>query len=373
MKNKRIIITVTSDLCTDQRVQKVALSLQNIGFDVLLIGRKRRRSRSFTASFPFQRMKLVFEKGFFFYAEYNIRLFFRLLRLKADIQIACDTDTLIPNYLVSKIVKRKLLFDAHEIFPEVPELYNRKNVKRCWLLIEQLIFPRLQYAMTVCDSIARYYKEKYGINMKVIRNIAYLNNDLVKPLILAKDKKILLYQGALNEGRGLEWLIDCMHLLDDCVLIVIGGGPLRWDLKRRVSKQKIKDKVEFIGRILPEELVRYTKAADIGLCLLENKGLSYYYSLPNRVFDYMQAGIPILASNFPEIATIVKEHNTGVLIDHYEPEYLASVITTMLKNGKEEYSKNLKEISKLLCWEKEQEKLFELVADMVEHKYKHKK
>lgn len=372
--DKRIIISVTSDLCTDQRVQKLALSLQNIGFNVLLVGRKIKRSRSFDAPYPFKRKKLLFEKGFFFYAEYNIRLFVFFLYHKADILFSCDTDTLPANYLASKLLRRKLVFDAHEIFPEVPELVDRKFVKRCWTIIENLIFPKLKYTMTVCDSLANYYQEKYGIRMRVIRNMAYLNNTNIKPLILSKDKKIILYQGALNKGRGLEWMIDCMPLLNNCELVIIGSGLLRGSLKKRVSKLGIKDKVQFIGKVLPEELVRYTKAADIGLCLLENKGLSYYYSLPNRVFDYIQAGIPILASDFPEIRNIVVTYNTGIVIDQYNRKYLAETITKMLKTGKEAYQENLHEISKELCWEKEQEKLFELFAEIIEHKSrKHKK
>lgn len=366
----RVIISVTSDLSTDQRVQKVAFSLQSRGFDVLLYGRKLKSSRSFHPSYRYRRMKLLFNKGFLFYAEYNIRLFILLFHHKADIHYACDTDTLLANYLASKISGRKLIFDAHEIFPEVPELVKRKFVKKCWTIIEYLIIPRLTYTITVCDSIAKYYHEKYGINMRVIRNMAYLDNTAIKPLVLAQDKKVILYQGALNVGRGLEWVIKCMPYLDNCVLIIIGSGKLKYRLRAGVSKLRIKDKVQFMGKILPDELPKYTKGADIGLCLLEERGLSYYYSLPNRVFDYIQAGLPILATDFPEISKIISTYNTGVVINHYEPKYLAQVITEMLEKGKEVYQKNFNEIKKELCWEKEQEKLFDLLAEIWEEKSK---
>ncbi len=362
--NKRIIISVTTDLSIDQRVQKLALSMQNIGFDVLLLGRKTKRSRSFNASFPFKRMRLFFETGFLFYAEYNIRLLLFLLSHKTDILFSCDTDTLAANYIASKLTNRKLVFDAHEIFPEVPELVEKPFVKKCWETIENIILPRVSYSMTVCESIANYYNEKYAINMQVVRNIAYLNNENIKPLILS-EKKVILYQGTLNDGRGLEWVIDSMPLLDNCELIIIGSGLTRKALKRRVSKLEVKDKVQFIGKVLPEELTLYTKAADIGLCLLENKGLSYYYSLPNRVFDYIQAGIPILASDYPEIRNIVVKHNTGVVINKYDPQYIADTIKKMLSTGKESYQENLKTLSKELCWEKEQEKLFNLLSKVV--------
>jgi len=365
---KRIIISTSSDLCIDQRVQKVTLSLQNLGFEVLLVGFKRNRSRSFRATFPYKRKKLLFEKGFLFHAEMNIRLFIFLLFTRADILLSNNTDTLLPNYLASRLRHKKLILDVHEILPEMPEVVYRIFVKKWWTIIENLIFPRLKHSITVSDSIANYYNNKYGIKMMVIRNMAYLNNTDIKPLVLAKDKKIILYQGALKVGKGLEWVINSMPLLDDCVLVIIGSGMLRGRLKRRISKLRIKDKVQFVGKILPEELIRYTKAADIGLCLLEQRGISYYYSLPNRVFDYIQAGIPILATNFPEISNIVKTYSTGVLIDHYEPAYLAEVITKMLETGKEAYQGNLSEVCKELCWENEQEKLLILLSEIIEKK-----
>ncbi len=363
---KRIIITATNDLCTDQRVQKVSLSLHKNGFEVLLIGRKLKNSLPFEAPYSHKRLKLLFSKGFPFYAEINLRLFFSLLFSKTDIFLANDTDTLLPAYWVSKIRHKKLAFDAHELFPEVPEVTDRKYVKKVWKSIENYIFPKLKNSYTVCQSIADYYHRKYGINMAAVRNVPYCKNtDEITPNNDFPGKKILLYQGAVNIGRGLEWVIDCMPLLnEDCILVIIGTGDKLEDLKEQAERLNLQNRVFFLGKMPPENLTAYTKSADIGLCLLENRGLSYYYSLPNRVFDFMQAGVPLLATNFPEIENIVRKYETGVLTDCHDPQSLKKAITKMLNQGKFAYSARLKELGSEFCWEKEEKVLLEVFQNL---------
>ncbi len=355
---KRIVISVSNDISTDQRVLKVAKTCYNNGFNVLILGRIRPNSKTLQLPYPHKRFKLLFESSFLFYAEFNVRLFFQLLFSKYDILLANDTDTLTANFLVSKIKKKKLIFDAHELFPEVPELLHRPFVRKFWEMIENSIFPHLRYSYTVCDSIADYYKKKYNINMKVIRNIPYYEEYLVNKIEL-KYEKTILYQGAINVGRGLEWVIDAMPLIDNAKLLIIGDGDIKNELIKKVELANLSQRVVFIDKVLPEQLKEYTKKASIGLCLLENMGLSYYYALPNRIFDYIQARLPILATSFPEISKIVGHYNTGILIDHYEPEYLANTINQMLENPYPTY--HFKELATEFCWENEQKALLDIL------------
>ncbi|VBB43075.1 Glycosyl transferase group 1 [uncultured Paludibacter sp.] len=354
---KRIIISVSSDLATDQRVQKVAKSCFENGYDVLLLGRKLRNSPSVSFVYSYKRFQLLFNHSFLFYAELNFRLFLFLLFSKSDILISNDTDTLIANYLASVIRKKKLIFDAHELFPEVPELVNRKFVKKFWTKIEDIIFPKLRYSYTVCQSIADYYNSKYRINMEVIRNVPYLQkNDNQKD---NKEIKTIIYQGALNIGRGLEWIIQAIPFINNVQLIIIGEGDISDKLKQQVKSLNLSDRVIFKGKINPENLKSFTASADLGLCLLENKGLSYYYSLPNRIFDYIHAEIPVLATDFPEIRNIVEKNKIGILINHYEPEYLAEAINKILL---EEFdTSHFSDLAKELCWENEEKKLMEII------------
>jgi len=356
---KRIIISVTNDLFSDQRVLKVAHSCYNNGYDVLLIGRKNRNSQLLNLPFKYKRLRLCFNRSFLFYAEFNIRLFFALLFLKGDILLSNDTDSLLANFLASKIRCKKLVFDAHEIFPEVPELAHRPRIKRIWERIENWIFPHLKHCYTVCQSISDYYNQKYNINMGVIRNVPYNSKYNEKKMLDYPGKKVILYQGALNFGRGLEWVIDAMPQVENAVLVIIGDGGIFNDLKERVNNLNLSEKVFFLGRISGSELYKYTPSADLGLCLLKNRGLNYYYSLPNRIFDYLHAGVPVLATDFPEIANIVRNYNTGALINRYNPEYLAGVLNDFF--AKEFDTSHFPETAKKFCWENEEKILLEII------------
>ncbi len=371
---KRILISVTNDLIADQRVGKVSASLQSNGYDVLLIGCIKKGRAPLKRPYQTFRFNLFFKKRFVFYMEYNLRLLFVLLFKRKDILLCNDTDALPANFIASKLCRVPLVFDAHELFPEVPEVVGRPRVKRVWEKIEDIIFPHLKQSYTVCNSIAEHYKQKYGITMGVVRNIPNKEttsatvdknqNKIITLLPSLEGKKLLLYQGAINVGRGVEWLINAMPYLDNCVLCICGGGDLFEEMQALTKEKKLEDRIIFTGRLPFEELNQYTSQADLGFVLLENMGLSYYYSLPNRIFDYMKYGVPVLASNFPEIARIVETHQTGKLISHYEPEYLAKVILEMLKEWEDKsvYQNRLNELSKEFCWENEAQIMLEIVG-----------
>jgi glycosyltransferase involved in cell wall biosynthesis len=356
----KITVSVTNDLVTDQRVHKVCTTLSQNGQDVKLVGRKLRKSGPVSRTYRIVRMRLFFNKSFFFYAEYNIRLFFYLLFDKADLYLSNDTDTLVANYLASRIRRKPLVFDAHEMFPEVPEVVNRKFVQQFWTKIEDRIFPKLKNAYTVCQSIATIYNNKYRINMQVVRNIPFAEQPAAtRPPLDSKGKKILLYQGAVNLGRGIEWVIDAMPYLDDFIFYVVGDGDITEELKEKVNHLNLNDRVVFTGRIPFEELPAYTGCADIGVNLLENRGLNYYYSLPNRIFDYIRKNIPVLASDFPEIRKIVAHYNVGKLVDNTDPLFLANAIRQLAAQGKNDAG--FAAANAELTWESESKILLQVI------------
>ena len=156
---QKIIVSVSSDLSTDQRVQKVCTSLANHGFDVQLLGRKLTNSSTFSSNlYKAKRFTLWFNRGFLFYANLNVALFFKLLFSKFDVLYANDLDTLTANFLVSKITGKPLIYDSHEYFTEVPELVSRPSVQRIWVRIEKTILPKLKNCITVTEQIANVYK-----------------------------------------------------------------------------------------------------------------------------------------------------------------------------------------------------------------------
>lgn len=357
-------------MVTDQRVHKVCTTLSRNGYNIKLVGRKFRTSTSLNREYRTDRMRLLFNKSFLFYAEYNIRLFFYLLTDKTDIFLSNDTDSLPANYLASRLRGKPLIFDAHEMFPEVPEVTNRKWVKLTWTKLEDWIFPKLKYSYTVCKSIADIYNEKYGMDMKVVRNIPFANRTVERKVSLMDTggKKVLIYQGAVNIGRGIEWVIDAMPYLDDFIFYVVGDGDVLNELKDKVRKQNLDDKVMFTGRIPFSELPTYTACADIGINLLENKGLNYYYSLPNRIFDYIRSNIPVLTTDFPEIRRIVATYRVGMLIKDYEPEKLAGYIKSLADQQKDE--EGFLKANEELTWEKESLTLLTIVREAYDQKRK---
>ncbi|MDR2843562.1 MAG: glycosyltransferase [Candidatus Symbiothrix sp.] len=360
----KITVSVTNDLVTDQRVHKVCTTLIQNGYEVKVVGRKLRKSMPLTRAYATHRMRLLFNKSFLFYVEYNLRLFLYLLTDKTDLYLSNDTDSLPANYLAAKIRRKPLVFDAHEMFPEMPEVTNRPFVKAVWRSLENSIFPHLQHSYTVCQSIADIYNKKYGINMQVVRNIPFAQTQAVAPAktIDSQGKKVLLYQGAVNIGRGIEWVIDAMPYLDDFIFYVIGDGDVLEDLKEKVRSMKLENQVVFTGRIPFEQLPAYTACADIGINLLENRGLNYYYALPNRIFDFIRANIPVLTVDFPEIRRIVVHYQIGVLIDRHEPQFLANIFRQMA--GQEKNTTGFATANAELNWENESQVLLNLFADI---------
>ncbi|PQB07897.1 hypothetical protein BST83_12610 [Polaribacter filamentus] len=348
---KRVLVTVTNDLSTDQRVDKVCTTLLNDGYRVLLIGRKLKNSIPISRDYKTKRIQLLFNQGFLFYAEYNFRIFLLLFFSKKDILLSNDLDSLFANYAVSVLQNKKLVYDSHELFPEIPELVHRPFVKKFWSSLEKLLLPKLKNTYTVCKSIADYYNERYATNFKIVRNLPTFKKVEVGKLPFSMDdKKIIIYQGALNIGRGLELMIDAMEYLENHLLIIAGNGDIYTNLKERSKNKLTENKVHFLGKLLPSELQKITPLADIGLSLEEDLGLNYRYALPNKIFDYIQAEIPILVSNLPEMKQIVIKYKVGEIIKLRTPQALAYQIQTMLKN---EYSESILKAKQELTWDHE--------------------
>lgn len=365
---KRVIVSVINDLVTDQRVNKSCLTLRKMGYEVLLVGRKQRKSPPMDdRPYRTKRMKLLFEKGPLFYAEYNIRLFFFLLFHKANLLLSNDLDTSLPNYFISRLKGIKMIYDSHEYFTETPELVGRPHVQKVWKRIEGFVVPRLKEMITVCDSIAELFEQKYQVKCHVVRNIppkaALPPKGDKKALNLPEDKHLLVLQGSgINIQRGGEELVEAMRYLDDCLLMVIGGGDVLPMLKQMTVDLHIEDRVRFFPRMPYSQMMSYTQLAELGFVLDKDTNLNYRFCLPNKLFDFIQAGVPVVASHLVEIEKIIKKYHIGLFIPDHDPKSIAETIRKGLDDvvSRAIWQQGLSKAAEDLCWENEQQTLIEI-------------
>lgn len=392
-------MSVISDLNSDQRVHKVSMFLYENNCEVLLIGRE------FSDSLPVserpyrtKRLHCRFRVGILQYLEFNLRLFWFLVFNKSDFYISNDLDTLLPNFIISKFRGAPLVYDSHEYFTGVPELKDRHLKRKTWKLLERIIFPKIKYAYTVNQSISNLYKKEYGIEMKVVRNFPVYTDKHITGLskvqepknvlkledipktnrvpaignasaLLSSGKTILIMQGAgINHDRGYEEAIMAMRFLpDDFLLLIIGNGVVIDKLKSLSISKGLEQKVIFIPKVPYEELGTYTQQAFLGLSLDKPVSINNEFSLPNKIFDYIKAGVPVLSSSLPEIRKILEQFGVGRCIDKVDPEIIARTILEIY-NDPETYRTwklNTSTALKELNWEKEKPVLMEIYRDLI--------
>jgi len=342
-------------------MQRICKTLCENNFQVSIVGRQLQQSVPLELK-PYEQIRLqcFFNKGKAFYIEYNLRLFWFLLFYKADIFCAIDLDTIVPVFWTSFLKGKKRVFDAHEYFEEVPEVVGRKSVQWVWRLVARIYVKRFHACYTVSQSLAEIFEQHYLKHFEVVRNVPHLVSERN-----TAERKYLLYQGALNEGRGLEALIAAMHHID-MPLKIAGEGDLSVQLRESVKSEKLENKIEFLGFVKPENLTELTKHAFAGLNLLENRGKSYYYSLANKFFDYIQHEVPVITMNFPEYQNINSQFETCILLNELSADNIAASVKK-LQNDNALYLKlqeNCSRAKKVFNWETESKKLIRIYQNL---------
>jgi len=362
----KILSAVLNNIETDQRLDKVCNSLLKFGYDVELIGATLYSKPVLNKLYVTHLIEMKNQSTMKKYIEFNFKLFFTLLK-KADkktILLANDLDSLLPFYLISKIKKLPLVFDSHEIYSELPSLYNRPKTKKVWKVLEKFLLPKIKYFYTVSDGYANWFKKEYNVNPSVIRNVPNRikfneNQDFIFFQLPenSNNEKILLYQGAINISRGIDKMIEAFTSINNCQFWIAGDGPKKQEYEQLVKDLNLTDRIHFLGSIPPKTLKTITPLAEVGMSLEEDLGLSYRYALPNKLFDFVQAKVPVLATNLPEIKQTVLDYKIGKVIDNHTPQHLAIKLQEMLAEGKISYQESLAIAAKELCWENEEIKL----------------
>lgn len=368
---KLIIVTVISDLMTDYRVHKICQTLHGDGYKVLLIGTHKNSSQPIKQrDYQTDRLKTWFSRTAFFYLEFNIRLFFRIWQEKGDIFLGNDLDVMPATLLVARIKKKPIVYDSHEYFLGMAGMDQKPLRQSVWKFIEKQVFFRLKYMYTVSESILGLYRKSYHEKLWLVRNLPALHQDYPEltsreshwiNLIdrqIPKGKNLLILQGAgINASRGAEELVKSMSFLDasDFHLLLIGGGDIMEKLEKIIDQHHLSEKITLIPKVPFAVLGHFTKKAHLGLSIDKPEVLNHQYSLPNKLFEYLHAGVPVLASRLVEQEKIINHYDVGSFIENHQPEHIAKKIKEIFSNPEtlHRWKQNTCLVREELNWENE--------------------
>lgn len=327
-------------------------------------------------SFPAKIFKKIIKEVFQTYHRLNTYCSYWLKAKKlaesltADIYHAHDLNTLIPAYWAAKKTHAKTVYDSHELFTEI-QTWGRIE-RYFYRKLEAFIIKRVDKVITINNSIAGELVERYHIEYpQVIVNCppplkqgeanAY-DSVLRNAAGISLDKRLVLYQGGVTQYRGLEELIEAFTYLDESFcLVFMGYGKIRDELEVIVYSKGLNNRIKFLPAVPQKELLKYTSSADLGVIPYKPVSLNNYYTLPNKLFEYINAGIPIIASDLPELRRIIKGYDIGYLFDPYKSESIADAIKYVFSD-KERYAAIKANTSKAASeynWNKESKKLLE--------------
>jgi len=354
---KTIIICSTSLHEYDRRLQRISGSLSDAGYKVVWISRTKNEAEQQQNEKKVKHLILqtTFKSGPLFYLEFNWRVRKLVKSISADIVCAVDLDTIMGTSWATDIGNTSLIFDAHEIYYEVPELIGKPLKKAIWQWVARKYLPHLKAAYTVNHSLKLHY-QKYGLQYEVIRNVPPIRESkTLLPPVPRQNNKVLVYLGVLNAGRGLEIYMAAMTKLPEYRLLIIGEGDLSEELRAKAGNDPA---ITFTGYLKPTEIFEALSHAAIGLNLLKAESLNYKLSLANKFFDYMHAGLPSINMAYPEYQQIINEHPVGTMLESYDTIDFVNAVTAL--EDKALYSQlsttALKAID-LYNWEREEQKL----------------
>lgn len=368
-----ICITIMDDPLYKQSCIRVATALGKAGYRVTLIGRRLPPAAlcgpASAQGEPFQRVRFrtFFKKGKLFYAEMNLRIFLYLLFHRVDLICSVNLDTIIPGWAISRLKGIPRIYDARELYTELPEIVARPRIQKIWLWVERTMVPRFPQGYAVCASIAEELERRYGVQYAVVRNMTVLQPEAPDP-VAPFPGKYLLYQGAVNYGRGLDELIEAMVQID-LPLVICGTGNYFNQCRELVLSTGLGSQIHFTGQLQPQELKRYTSHAFIGINLVAAEGFNQYYSLPNKLFDYIHAGLPQVTMDYPEYRKVQARFPIGILIPEVKPGLIVGAVKRLMEDPTlyATLKANCMEAKKVFNWQREEPILLEVFRKTLEN------
>ncbi len=348
----RVIHCILNDLSYEQRARKIALSLSG-QYDVLLVGVctiKRCRPVS-RLPCEFRRIFVPVDGGPLFFFLANVFLFFFLLFLRRwEVVIVADLDALVGCYWAARWRGKRVVLDSRELYPALPSLYGRPFRRWVWQKVEAWLYPKVPYHFTVSPPIADYYKKRYGINPWLIYNLPLRQRGFAKARL---QDKLLFYQGVLHPYRGLEEVILALRMVSGWRLWIAGDGKHRPYLEAMVKQEGLQSRVLFLGLLPYEEALGYAREATMGVSGELPVTDNHRYALPNKVFDYIQVGLPVLAGEAPLIRRLVQQLGVGFVVESWQPRQIASALREIekMEESYQSWVAKAREMARRLNWE----------------------
>ena len=385
----RVCMCVLNPARTDERVMREATALVEAGYDVTIVDVEHESGRPPEELFQGVRLRhaLLPERWKRYYRPTNgiAWMAFKLLRImyamwlvlitSASVYHAHDVTALPPCYLAAVFRRKKLVFDAHELPLVQPHIVKRRVTHGLTVWLLRLLVRRCDAAITVSPPLVDVLRSMYGgPRAWVIRNVPIYqapahSDKLRERLGLSSDTRIALYQGGIQGNRTLDILVRAARYLDPHVTIVMmGDGPLTASLEAMIADESVGDRVKMLPAVPYQELLSWTASADLGLLLFKpDFSLSIKNSLPNKLFEYLMAGLPILTTELDAIVDIVQRYDVGNIVHDWQPQIIGRAINAELADGDRRAAMRenaLRASQNVLCWEKEKTYLVDLYAGL---------
>ncbi|HID94310.1 MAG TPA: glycosyltransferase [bacterium (Candidatus Stahlbacteria)] len=350
-------MTVLDDLRRDPRVWKEAESLRNAGYDVSIIGVRGKGLPHYEKRIGIEVFRCF--AGWHSKASplfYTVFALPRAVAIRPHVYHSHDLSTLLVGYIGAKINNTKLIYDSHELCVEM----SHGIKKSIWRLLEQTLIKQCNFVLTVNGGIAKELANRYNTKMPTV----LLNAAPYKKL--TREKKNypyrIVYEGIYTKDRNLDKIIEAALYIRDGILVFVGEGTEEHSLKKLRDKLRVNEKVNFFKPIPREELIPFISSCDIGLAIYSKNSLNNFYATPNKLFEYIMAGIPIIGSNFPEMRNIIEGEGIGLTVNPDNPMEIASSINKLIEDESlyNKMQKNLEQARQKYNWEREEKKLIEL-------------
>ncbi len=365
-----VLIVVSSDPRYDSRSSKYLNCLLDEGFKVKVVGISSDGTSDGGNSMI--RVPIKERAGKKFFLEFYRRIIPEVRRVKAEIVIAGDLFSLLPSILnkrkySSQGLKPKLVYDSKELYKELPSLKSKRSSFMFWTFVEKASIKYVDHVLTVNKSIADILAAKWVLPTTVVMNVPDVTQSPASGT-KSLDTVTLVFSGGMQGGRGLHNLVKLLTFLPEKYkLKFVGDGALRPELERLAASLNLSNRIHFIGRVKNSEVIEELSRGTLGIYLMENSGLCHYLALPNKLFQYISAGLPVIVPQFPEMERIVREFGIGAAIDPTNLEAAALCVIELTSN-QQEFSRlvnNCGKAARILNWQVEKEKFLKVIRNLV--------